>query len=317
MKVQSLKNSILPTPLCKLKNLSSLLGINLYCKRDDLTGFAFGGNKTRKLDYLIAEAKSKGKNTLVALGGFQSNFCRLTAAYGAKENMEVHLILGGKKRPPKFTANLMLDKMFGAHIHFVESEDWSLWEKTALRKANELKQKGKKVFWMPIGGSNSTGAFGYIDCMKEIKDYETKKKIRFDYIIHATASAGTQSGLVLGKHLYNWKGTILGIAVAKDTNQLFEEVHNLANQTAKIFKIQINPFTIKIDSRFIGTGYAHNTPAAKEAVDLFLCHEGIPLDNVYSGKAASALIHYARNKYFTKKDNILFLHTGGSPHLFK
>lgn len=317
MKAQSLKNSILPTPLHKLNNLSRLLDINLYCKRDDLTGFAFGGNKTRKLDYLIAEAKSKDKNTLVAVGGFQSNFCRLTAAYGAKENMEVHLILGGHKKPPKFTANLLLDKMLGAHIYFVESEDWNLWEKTALRKASELKQKGKKAYWMPIGGSNSTGALGYIDCMKEIRDCSVRNKIRFDYIIHATASAGTQSGLIIGKYLYNWKGTIIGVAVAKDTNRLFEEVHTLTCHTARKFKIKINPFAIKVDSRFIGTGYAHNTPAAKEAINLFLKYEGIPLDHVYSGKAASALIHYARNKYFTKHDNVLFLHTGGSPHLFK
>ncbi|MBN1633165.1 MAG: pyridoxal-phosphate dependent enzyme [Ignavibacteria bacterium] len=317
MKALSLNYSILPTPLHKLENLSSLLNMNIYCKRDDLTGFAFGGNKTRKLDYLIAEAKLKDMNTLVAVGGFQSNFCRLAAAYGAKENIEVHLILGGKKKPLKLTANLMLDKMLGAKIFFVESENWNLWEKTALKKANELKRKGKKVYWMPIGGSNSTGVLGYVDCMKEIKDYEINKKICFDYIIHATASAGTQSGLIIGKQLYKWSGTIIGIAVTKNTNQLFDEVWNLSTQTAPKFNLSVNPFHIKVDSNFIGKGYAHNTTAAKEAIKLFLKYEGIPLDNVYSGKAASALIHYARNNFFPPGKNILFLHTGGSTHLFR
>lgn len=317
MKEKCLNYSVLPTPLHKLENLSVKFGFNVFCKRDDLTGFAFGGNKTRKLDYLIADAKSNGCDTLIATGGFQSNFCRLAAAYGAKEKMEVHLVLCGKRKPSKYTANLLLAQMLGAKIYFVESEDWDLWEKSAGKIADKLKQKRKRVYYMPIGGSNSTGALGYVDCMKEIKEYSVRNKIKFDYIIHATGSAGTQSGLITGKYLYNLEGIIIGVAVAKDSNQLFGEVFNLSKKTAKKFNIQINPFDIKVDSRFIGKGYGYYTKEAREAINIFLKYEGIVLDNVYSGKAASALLYYAEKNVFSKTDNVLFIHTGGNIELFR
>ncbi len=314
--MKNLKYSFLPTPIQKLENLSKIFNANIYCKRDDLTGFAFGGNKTRKLDYIIPEVLSKECDTLVAVGGFQSNFCRVAAAYGAKNGMETHLVLGGKKSPSLDSGNLLLDKMLGSHIHFVESEDWSIWENEAKKLTAHLIKKGKRVYYIPIGGSNVLGAQGYIECMKEI----ITTGINFDYIIHATSSGGTQSGLILGKYLYGYKGQIIGINVSKEKDILFNEVLDLCENTIKYLhlekKIKLNPFDIKIDSRYIGKKYAEATVECKEAVKLFARSEGIFLDYVYSGKAASALIDYCRKKSFTKKEKILFIHTGGNIELF-
>ncbi len=196
--INKLQYSILPTPLHKLENLSKRFKTNIYCKRDDLTGFAFGGNKTRKLDYLIYEAIQNGANTIIAVGAYQSNFCRIAAAYGAATGLEVRLVLGGVK-PERATGNLLLDNLFGAQIHDVESYEWDDWEKEADILTKKLERSGKKVYKMPIGGSTSTGAAGYVDCMREIKEFSDKENIYFKYIFHATGSAGTQTGLVLGK----------------------------------------------------------------------------------------------------------------------
>lgn len=315
--MNKLSNSILPTPLHKLNALSKLFGVNIFCKRDDLTGFAFGGNKTRKLDYLIAEAKRKRFNTIVTSGGFQSNFCRITAAYGAKENFKVHLLLGGKRIPTKSTANLLLMKMFGAKLHFVETEDWDIWEKEAKNLADKLTRKGEKVFLMSIGGSNVTGVKGYMECFDEIISFEKKYNIHFSNIIHATGSAGTQSGLILGKTKHKWKGNIIGIAVGKNSSQLYYEVLDLSSQAARKFKLQIKPSDIIIDDNYIGKCYGANTKWGDEAIKIFAKFEGIFLDQVYSGKAAAALIDYCRKNKFSKNENILFIHTGGNIHIFK
>lgn len=315
--MKNIKYSILPTPLIKLENLSRRLSANIYCKRDDLTGFGFGGNKTRKLDYLITDALKKGCDTLVAVGGFQSNFCRIAAAYGAKNNMDVHLMLCGEIKPKQMTGNLLLDKMLDAKIHFIESEDWNVWEKEAKKLTASLTKKGKKVYYMSIGGSSTVGAQGYIDCMKEIQSYPVK----FDYIIHATSSGGTQTGLILGKYLTEFKGQIIGINVSdSDKSVLFNAVHSLCEDTIKFLRLlkktKFNPFDIRIDTRYLGEKYAAPTESGHEAVELFAKEEGIFLDYVYSGKAAAALIDYCRKNVFSRKENVLFIHTGGNIELF-
>lgn len=315
--MEKLHNSILPTPLHKLKILSHKLRVNIYCKRDDLTGFAFGGNKTRKLDYLIAEAKVKKFNTIVTTGGFQSNFCRITAAYAAKEGFETHLVLGGEKKPEKATANLLLMKMFGANIHYIETESWDLWEEKAQELANKLEKKGKKVFRMPIGGSNAIGILGYVECFKEIMTFERKHNIKFGTIIHASGSAGTQAGLILGKKKYNWKGKIIGISVAKDNAELYKDVLKLVNEGMINLKLKSSEPEIIIDDNYIGKGYGAYTKQSKEAIKIFALTEGILLDSVYTAKAAAALIDYCKKGYFNKNENILFIHTGGNIHMFK
>lgn len=315
--MKRLTNSLLPTPIHKLEVLSKKLGVNIYCKRDDLTGFGFGGNKTRKLDYLIAEAKGKKFDTIVTTGGFQSNFCRITAAYAIKEGFEAHFVLGGKRKPKQATANLLLMKMFGANLYFIETEDWNIWEQKASELTKKLLKKGKKVYQMPIGGSNPIGILGYVECLDEIISYEKKNKITFDIIIHASGSGGTQSGLVIGKTKNKWDGKIIGISVAKRAKQFSEEILILSEQGAKKFNVEINNNDIIVDDNYIGAGYGAYTKQAGEAIELFAKLEGILLDPVYSGKAAVALIDYIKKKYFKRNQNILFIHTGGNIYLFK
>jgi L-cysteate sulfo-lyase len=309
--------SILPTPLHKLENLSKLFDANIYCKRDDMTGFAFGGNKTRKLEFLVADALSKNADTLIGIGGIQSNFCRIASAAGAKYGLNVHLVLGGSKEPQKATGNLLLDNLFGAKTYFVESEDWNLWEKTALELCEELTKKGKNVYYMPIGGSSSVGAIGYVNAFNEIMKDSKKMKTRFDYILHASASAGTQSGLVVGAKLNKWKGKVIGFGVSKNKKQLQKEIIKLSGEVAKSFNVRIKDKKVIVDDNYMGEKYGAVTDEGTEAVNLFAKREGILLDYVYSGKAASGLIGYLKEKKFEKGANILFIHTGGNIHLFK
>lgn len=305
--------SVIPTPLQKLENLSGHLNANIYCKRDDMTGFAFGGSKTRKLDFLVAEALKEKADVLIGVGGIQSNFCRLTAAAGAVNGLEVQLVLGGERYPDKPTANLLLDEMFGAKINFVKSENWNDWEEKAKELTEELTQKGKRVYYMPIGGSSPTGALGYASAFLEIME---DCKIHFDYIIHATGSAGTQSGLLVGKKLSGSNEKILGVAVTKSTEQLTNEIFDLSERTSRLFGVSVDRKDIFVDDSYIGEKYGAVTEGGKEAVELFAKKEGVVLDYVYSGKAAAGMIDYIRKGIITKKMNVLFIHTGGNVQIF-
>jgi len=302
--------SILPTPLHRLENISKLFNANVYCKRDDMTGFAFGGNKTRKLEFLIADAKKKKANVLIGIGGVQSNFCRIASAAGSAYGLDVHLVLGGSKKPMKVTGNLLLDKLFGAKTHFVESENWADWEEYANDLCKNLTKKGKRVYWMPIGGSSVIGVLGYIKAFNEIMLDCKRMNLKFDYILHSTSSGGTQSGLVVGAKLNNWEGKIIGIGVSANESLMKKDVVRLSCETGKLFKVDINEDDVIVDDNYIGKKYGTVTKAGIEAMDLFAKREGILLDYVYSAKAASGLLDYLRKEYFKKDENILFIHTG-------
>lgn len=161
--------SLLPTPLHRLERLSAGLGVNLWCKRDDLTGFAMGGNKTRKLDFLIAEAVAARQDTLIAVGANQSNFCRMAAGCGVAAGLQVHLVLGGR-RPEAPTGNLRLDQLFGVTIHHIDSADWDTWEREAAVLERQLAGQGRRVCRLPVGGSTPEGALGYVAGLAEICD---------------------------------------------------------------------------------------------------------------------------------------------------
>lgn len=316
-KYSGCKFSLLPTPLYRLENISKMFNANIYCKRDDMTGFAFGGNKTRKLEFLLSDAVMKKADTLIGIGGVQSNFCRIASAAGAKYGLDVHLVLGGSKKPRLATGNLLLDNLFGAKTHFVESENWNEWENYANNLREELTKKSKNVYWMPIGGSSPVGALGYVSAFDEIVADSKKMKVKFDFILHASASAGTQSGLVVGAELNKWRGKVIGFGVSKNKKQLSKEIIKLTGTVAETFGLKVNDKKIIVDSGFMGQKYGAITDEGKEAVDIFAKKEGILLDYVYSGKAASGMIGYLRKKLFDKNANILFLHTGGNIHLFK
>jgi D-cysteine desulfhydrase family pyridoxal phosphate-dependent enzyme len=308
--------SILPTPLQKLENISRLCRRNIYCKRDDLTGFALGGNKTRKLDFLIADAKELGATTIIAVGSAQSNFCRMAAAAGKAAGLEVVLILGGTPTQ-KATGNLLLDYLFGANVRFIESLEWSVWEREANLLTKQLEKNGKKVYALPVGGSTPVGALGYAMAFLEITDQARSMGINIDVLVHATSSAGTQAGLVVGKAITGWNGKIIGMGVAKDRITLTKEVHALASATASPFGISIATNDIIVDDSYRGLAYAARTKECGEAITLFAHNEGIVLDNVYTGKAAAGLIDYSRRELFKPEENICFIHTGGTIELFE
>jgi D-cysteine desulfhydrase len=314
--IPRLNLSVLPTPIQKLEKLSSYLSCNIYCMRDDLTGFALGGNKTRKLDYLIADALAQHTDTIIAVGANQSNFCRIAAAYGKANGLEVHLVLAGKK-PKKATGNLKLDHLFGAIIHHVDSEDEEIIAREARKLEQELSNKGKNVYYLPMGGSIPMGTLGYIHAFDEILIFSKNNNISFSSIILASGSGGTQAGLVLGKSISKWNGKIIGMSVGKNSNKLFDVVNNLCHETIDKFSLQIEKLDIKTEDAYTGKKYGARTKEAAEAIKLFANLEGIVLDEVYTGKAAAGLIDFANKGRFNRNDNILFIHTGGFVQLFE
>ena len=305
-----LNMSVTPTPIHRLEWLSRTLGVEIWCKRDDLTGFAMGGNKTRKLDYLVADAIRLGSDTLVAIGANQSNFCRMTAGAGAVNGLEVHLVLWGAE-PEHPTGNLRLDHLYGAHVHHVDTPDWREWERRGRALAKELEAQGRRVYFLPVGGSTATGARGYVAAMGEIVEFSRQQVIDFDLIIHASSSGGTHAGLLAGKALHGWPGWIVAAGVAGTEESLRETVADLLTSLSADLEIQIPASTIEINHSCMGPEYAARTEACAEAVRLMARTEAIVLDNVYSGKAAALLIKLARTGHLDGL-RTLFIHTGGA-----
>lgn len=303
-----------PAPLHRLDRLSDHLGIELFSLRDDLNGFAFGGNKNRKLEFLIADAKAKGCDMLIGIGAQQSNFCRLAAAAGAFYGFEVHLVLTGPA-PVEHTGNLLLDDLLQATIHF-----WS--ETPTKQRAWEIEMEflknGRKPYRMPSGGSTAVGALGYVEAMQEIKAFEEQQQLKFSTIFHASGSGGTQAGLVAGQAYTGWDGLIQGISVGRKADELSKVVGIIANETLQLLdmpKIE-GATTICVDDRFVGEGYGKKTTWGTEAIEIFAQKEAIFLDNVYSGKAAAGLLAAVREGRINRGETILFLHTGGNVQLF-
>jgi len=308
--------SVLPTPFQKLEKISLILNRSIYCKRDDLTGFALGGNKTRKLDFLIGDAKRSGADIITAVGSIQSNFCRIAAAAGKVAGIDVMLLLGGKPST-KPTGNLLLDHIFGATLKFIDSSEWGVWEHESEMFSEKLEKEGKKVYRLPVGGSTPIGALGYVHAFLEIMEQSQSNGINIDTIMHATSSAGTQAGLIVGKAITGWKGKIIGMAVAKNKPVLLNEIYKLASDTASMLGIKVDINDVIVDDAYRGAAYAARTKECEEAIKLFAHTEGILLDNVYTGKAAAGLIDYAKREIFQRNENICFIHTGGTVELFE
>lgn len=314
--IPHLNNSIIPTPIMKLEKLSENHHANIYCMRDDLTGFAFGGNKTRKLDYLVYDAIQQGADTLLGVGANQSNFCRITAAYGAANGLDVQLLLSGKKEEnPR--ANLFLDHLFNAKVNHTDAFENAEVEAESLKLEERLTEQGKKVYRMPLGGSTPLGTLGYLNAFDEILAFSKKNKIDFDYIFLASGSGGTQAGLVLGKMISNWQSEIIGISVGRTAKELHSVVDNLAKETAKMLNIAPVNTEFVVNEEYIGKKYGAFTDWGKKAISKFALDEGILLDNVYTGKAAAGMLDYIDKGKIYKQSNILFIHTGGNIELFE
>ncbi len=303
-----------PAPIHKLDRISKQFGLDIFVLRDDLNGFAFGGNKNRKLNYLVADALSKGCDMLIGIGAQQSNFCRLAAAAGAYFGLEVHLVVTGKE-PEEYTGNLLLDRLLGAKIHFLEE---GITKKRAWELEQEFLGLGRRPYRMPSGGSTGVGSLGYVEALAEIITFEQKSQIKFDKIIHATGSGGTQAGLVAGQTALDWKGEIIGMSVGRDSEGLAGVVEIIANQTLDLLEIsaRVESQQIIINDQYVGPGYGKQTPWGTAAIDTFAKLEGIFLDHVYSGKGAAGLLDYINSGKISPTEKVLFIHTGGNVELF-
>ncbi|MBS0416920.1 MAG: D-cysteine desulfhydrase family protein [Proteobacteria bacterium] len=303
-----------PTPIHALPHLSKMLGTQIYCKRDDLTGFGFGGNKVRKLEYLLSEPLRYGSDCLITCGSNQSNWCCMTSVAGAALGMDVYLVLGGPV-PKVDTGNLRLARIAGARISHVDTTDDDVLESAAGELEDVLRARGRRPYRIIMGGSTGLGSFGYVRALAEIASFERTAGLRFSRIIHATGSAGTQAGLIAGSMLGSWPGEINGIAVSRSATEQEAKVRAVLAQTLpRQLLDQAHPI---IDDRFMGGGYRQKTDGCNEAIEIFARREGIFLDEVYTGKAAAALIAYGREGRFNSGENVLFLHTGGAAQLFE
>ena len=305
-----------PTPLVELSRLSDFLGgPKIFMKRDDLSGLALGGNKTRKLEYILADALKQGCNTIITAGAAQSNHCRQTAAAAAKLNLECHLLLGGEA-PLKTQGNLLLDHIFDSHIHWTGSNRKG---EDITRIFAQLKAQGKIPYVVPYGGSNEFGAISFIDAVAELQQQKLGRE--FSHVVFASSSGGTHAGLILGKHIYQKSFDLVGINIDKDTNTTLpfdQQITQLVNNTAKFIGLDysFSKNELILNTDYVGNGYGVVGAQENEAIALTAKYEGILLDPVYTGRAMSGLIHLIRSGKIGKDDEVLFWHTGGAPSLF-
>jgi len=311
----------LPTPLEPLTNLSNELGgPNLYIKRDDQTGLATGGNKTRKLEFLMADAVARGADTIITQGATQSNHCRQTAAIATKLGMKCEVLLENRtgSQDPDFTqsGNVFLDQMFGAGIQHYKSG--TNMDAAMEEVGEEVREKGGTPYIIPGGGSNPIGAMGYVNCAVELLNQAGEQGMRIDHVVLATGSAGTQAGLVTGLDGSSSGVPVLGIGVNAPKDAQEEKVYDLACRTAEKLDtgIEIRRERVVANCNYVGNGYGVPTEGMVEAVTMLSRLEAILLDPVYTGKGMAGLIDLARKGHFSKDENVVFIHTGGSAGLF-
>lgn len=319
-----------PTPLERLDRLSTELnGPRIWIKRDDLLGLAQGGNKTRKLEFLIADALAHGADTLVTMGGVQSNHCRLTLAAARREGLACHLVLeedlgpegdpiptesGGN--PPEYTGNFLLFDLLGADSVDVHPHGTDL-PARAQELAGELEGRGRRPYVIPVGGSNVTGALGYVDCAQELLPQFAEAGLESPSIVCPSGSAGMQAGLIVGFHGSDNRFPVIGINVSRTRAEQEPKIAGLVAETASFLELpDVPPEAVVGLGDYVGPGYALPTPEMVEALRLFARTEGIVLDPVYTGKAAAGLVNLARSGRFGPDDDIVFIHSGGVPGLY-
>jgi L-cysteate sulfo-lyase len=309
-----------PTPLEPMLRINEMhKGPELWVKRDDCSGLAFGGNKTRKLEYLLGDAQLKGATTLLTAGGVQSNHARQTAAAAARVGLGCELFLeqvdGITEADYSHSGNVLLDQLLGARVHRLPAGQ-DLDEAMALR-AQTLSALGQVPYVMPVGGSNAIGSLGYVDCGLELAQQLEAQQLSFDAIVLATGSAGTQAGLLAGLALAGMDIPVLGITVSRSSETQCEKVLALLHEVQDVLvQPRLNADHVICFDQYYGASYGDPTPQMIEAVRLAASLEGLLLDPVYSGKAFAGLLDLVRHGYFDSSDRILFLHTGGGPGLF-
>ena len=302
----------LPTVIEELPRLTEALGgARILVKRDDQTGLAFGGNKTRKLEFLVAEARGQGAKTLISAGAIQSNHCRQTVAAAARFGFDCTLVLTGEK-PKQASANFLLDQLFGAEI--ITVADRKDRDRILQETFDNAVTAGKKPYLVPYGGSSPIGVLGYAFAMEEFMNQDTK----VDWIVFGTSSGGTHAGFVLGQRVFDFKGKVLGISIDEPEAQLKTHVSELASQASEKFggRIEFTGDDVLANENYCQAGYGVFGAGEREAIKLFASNEGLLLDPVYTGRAAAGMIDLIRKGFFKKDETILFWHTGGQPALF-
>ncbi len=328
-KFRHVKLAHLPTPMERTKALSlELNGPAIYIKRDDQTGLAFGGNKARKLEFILADALIKKSDVFITSGGIQSNWCRQTAAAARAFGIKPILVLFKRPEAPKgYDGNLLLDFILDADIRIIElKEDEKVnTEEIISRIADDEKEKGHNPYIAPVGGSRvggsmkePLGAISYTKAFLEIYRDAKKKKIRISHIVLATGSGGTQAGLIVGARALGTDIEIVGISVSREKESVKKNVSAIADDTAEALGLSMtfSPEEVVVFDEYLGEGYGILNQEIADAIRLVAKKEGIILDPVYTGKAMAGMIGLARKGYFTKGDGVVFLHTGGTPAIF-
>lgn len=309
-----------PTPIEPMLRLSEHLGgPSLFIKRDDCTGLASGGNKTRKLEFLVGDALENNADMLVTQGAVQSNHVRQTAAAACRYGLKCHGLL--ERRVPdrasdyEETGNVLLDKLFGATLEFRPSGLDMNAEAQAVTE--QLRADGHRPYFIPGGGSNEIGALGYVSCAQEILAQSVDMGVNFDWIVMATGSTGTQAGLVAGLHTNGADLPVMGVSVRQKRDVQIKAVHGLTERTLnKIGGPSIGTDKIIVDDGYVGEGYGLPADTTLNAISVAAQYEGLLLDPVYSAKGFAGLLGLVTADFFKPTDNVLFLHTGGSVALF-
>lgn len=309
------------TPIEKLQNLSEVLGgPSIYMKRDDLLGLTAGGNKTRKLEFLVADAVEKGADTLITCGGIQSNHCRLTLAAAVKENMKCILVLEKGlliDSEPAFNGNYFLYHLLGVEKVKIVPNGTDLM-KEMQQVAKEVSEEGRTPYIIPVGGSNPIGATGYVACAQEILAQSFDQGDLVNAVVCVSGSGGMHAGLVTGFNGSQCDIPVIGINVSRGKAEQEEKVFQLVKETSAHIGIpsSIPREAVTCYDEYVGPGYAIPTPEMVEAVRLIARTEGILLDPIYTGKAVAGLIDLIQKGFFKRDDNILFVHSGGSAALY-
>jgi len=305
-----------PTPLHLLPRLSAEVGRQVWCKRDDLTRLALGGNKLRKLEFLLRQALDQGADTVVTIGAAQSNHARLTAAAAASLGLRTVLVLDGPI-VGRGQGNLLLDDLLGAEVRLLSwkgpEEGLALLEQVA----EEVRQAGRRPYVIPLGGSNALGTLGYALAMRELARQVEERGLSPRAVVCATSSCGTQAGLVLGRALYHLPWEVVGVSVGEPAVRLARTVVRLASEAAELLGLApISEDEVVVMDGYAGPGYGQLDPATVETIRRVASLEGILLDPVYTGKAMTGLLDLARRGRWKEGETIIFLHTGGIPALF-
>lgn len=300
----------LPTPLEPLPRLSGELGVELWIKRDDLTGLATGGNKTRKLEFLIADALAKKADYVITAGGPQSNHCRQTAAAAAKCGLKCHLVLGGEPQPA--LGNLLLDELLGSHVHWTAKPNRNA---RMQQLADELRQKGQTPYVIPIGGSNSIGAVGYAVAMHELAEQIQAAGVQFDHLVFPTSSGGTHAGMMLGAKQTRFAGnvTAISIDIEPGDSEFANELATIANGAARLMSddaVSLDPNDFQLDCNYLGQGYGVVGDLERDAIGRMARAEGILLGPVYSGRGFGGLLGRIERGEIAAGERVLYWHTG-------